>query len=128
VTFLALKAPSERTSIREITRRLRIPAHFLAKILQDLTRKNLLVSLKGPTGGFALAKPPEAIRLIDIVKAIDGNDLFEKCAMGFPECSTSNPCAFHEEWAELREGLERLLASKSVLEIARKMGKPEYRR
>ena len=127
VLYLALKEPGEWTSIKEITDRLKTPTHFLAKILQNLTKKNILISLKGPTGGFALAKPAEDIRLLEVVTAIDGNGLFEKCVMGFPECSSDYPCAVHEQWDELRSGLERLLANKGVAEVLQMMKKPEYR-
>ena len=53
----------------------RIPAHFLSKILQDLTRKGLLRSSKGPSGGFALRAPASQIRLLDLVEALDGRAL-----------------------------------------------------
>ena len=126
VLYLALKEPGEWTSIKEITDRLKTPTHFLAKILQNLTKKNILISLKGPTGGFALAKPAEDIRLLEVVTAIDGNGLFEKCVMGFPACSSDHPCAVHEQWRQLRKGLDQILANKGVAEVLQMMKKPEY--
>jgi Rrf2 family protein len=54
-----------------------IPVHFLAKILQELTRKGMLRSNKGPTGGFTLRIPPQQIRLLEIVEALDGKSLAE---------------------------------------------------
>ncbi len=128
VLYLALKGPGEWASIKEIAHRLKIPAHFLAKTLQDLTRKKILVSLRGPTGGFAFARSPKDIKPLEVVKAIDGTDLFEKCVMGFSECSPNNPCSVHERWGDLRDGLDRMLATKSLNELARDMRKPEYRR
>jgi Rrf2 family protein len=95
VLYLALKEPGVWASINELTDPLGTPPHFLAKTLQDLTKKNILLSLKGPTGGFALARPADGIKLLEVVKAIDGDDLFEKCAMGFPDCSSEAPCAVH---------------------------------
>ena len=128
ILYMASKRPRERTSIKEISSRLETPSHFLSKILQNLTKKNLLVSFKGPSGGFALAKPAHRLKLLEVVKAIDGNDLFEKCAMGFPECSPSNPCALHEHWKQLRAGLEDVLAKKSVDKVSMEMKRLEYRR
>jgi Rrf2 family protein len=128
VLYLALKEPGEWASVKEIRDRLRTPAHFLAKIFQDLTKKNILLSLKGPTSGFALARPAEQIKLLEIVKAIDGNDLFEECAMGFPDCSPESPCAIHEHWRQLRSGLEQVLANKGVAEVAHEMKRLEYRK
>ena len=92
----ALRPADEFTPIKELTAKLDIPYHFLAKILQKLTRKGILFSLKGPTGGFRLADEPEKITLFQIVEVIDGNTLVTSCIMGFPECSGKNPCAVHE--------------------------------
>ena len=62
---------------RHIAEEEQIPAHFLAKILQELTRKGLLRSNKGPSGGFALRVPASQIRLLDLVEALDGPALAE---------------------------------------------------
>jgi len=115
------------TSIKELTKNLNIPYHFLAKILQNLTRKGLLNSLKGPTGGFTLGMPAKDITLFHIVEAIDGVDFTRDCVLGFPECTGKNPCAVHDRWAGLRDGIYGMLVSKSVAQMAHEMKKPEYR-
>jgi Rrf2 family transcriptional regulator, iron-sulfur cluster assembly transcription factor len=127
VLFIALKPQGEMTSIKEMTARLDIPYHFLAKILQDLTRKGLLSSMKGPSGGFSLGMTPKDITLFHIVEAVDGVDFTQTCVLGFPECSGKNPCAVHEKWAGLRDGIYNMLVSKNIAEMAREMRRPEYR-
>ena len=126
VTFLALKEDGKLTSIKELAGKLHIPYHFLAKILQDLTRKGLLTSLKGPTGGFGLAMPAKEMTLFHIIEAVDGVDFTQSCVMGFPECSGKNPCAVHEKWAGLREGIYSMLVSRSIAQMAGEMKKKEY--
>lgn len=128
VLYLALKPAGQMTSIKELTRALKIPYHFLGKILQDLTRKGLLASHKGPTGGFSLDMPAKDITLFHIVDAIDGADFTRTCVLGFPECSGKNPCAAHEQWAGLREGIYQMLVGRNIAEMAKAMRKPEYRR
>jgi Rrf2 family protein len=125
--YLALKPDGEKTSIRELTREIEIPYHFLAKILQNLTYKGLLVSQKGPTGGFALARSPREISLFDVVEAIDGVEFTTSCVMGFPECSGKNPCAVHEMWGEARRNLQATLANKNIAQMAKGMKKSEYK-
>ena len=125
--FLSLKAEGSKTSIKELTAKMKIPYHFLAKILQDLTHKGLLVSQKGPTGGFALARAPKEITLFDIVEAIDGTSFSTECILGFPECSGKNPCSVHEKWGSSRQELRTLLISKTVAQMAQEMKKPEYK-
>jgi len=127
VLYLALKPVGEMTPIRELTRALKIPYHFLGKILQDLTRKGLLASHKGPAGGFALDMPAKDITLFHIVDAIDGADFTRSCVLGFPECSGKNPCSVHNQWADLREGIYQMLVGRNVADMARAMKKPEYR-
>lgn len=127
VLFLALQDEGKRVSIKDLTRKLGIPYHFLAKILQDLSRKGLLDSLKGPAGGFCLGLPAKEITLFHIVEAIDGLDLTQKCVMGFPECSGKHPCAVHERWAALRDGIYSMLVSKNIAQLAVEMKKPGYK-
>jgi Rrf2 family iron-sulfur cluster assembly transcriptional regulator len=127
VSYLALQPAGKKTSIRELTRKLKIPYHFLAKILQNLTYKKLLVSQKGPSGGFALALPTDKITLFHIVEAIDGSGFANKCVMGFSECSDKSPCAVHKHWVKMRDGIYSMLVSENIAEMARAMKRPEYR-
>jgi Rrf2 family transcriptional regulator, iron-sulfur cluster assembly transcription factor len=127
VLFLALKSDGEMTSIKDLAKRLHIPHHFLGKILQDLTKKGLLTSLKGPTGGFGLAMPAKEITLYHIVEAIDGGNFLKTCVLGFSECSGSSPCAVHDRWASLRENVYNMLVSKSIAQLAAETRKPGYK-
>ncbi|MBI3005520.1 MAG: Rrf2 family transcriptional regulator [Ignavibacteriales bacterium] len=127
VLYLALKPPGEMTSIKDLSSTLGIPRHFVGKILQDLTYKGLLTSQKGPSGGFALAIPAKDITFFHIVEAVDGVAFTNECLMGFPECSEKNPCAVHNHWTGLREGIYGMLVNKNIGEMAKEMKKPEYR-
>jgi len=127
VSYLALQPAGKKTSIRALSTKLKIPYHFLAKILQNLAYKKLLVSQKGPSGGFALALSPDRITLFHIVEAIDGIDFSKKCVMGFSECSGKSPCAVHKHWAKMREGIYSMLVSENIAEMVKAMKKPAYR-
>jgi Rrf2 family transcriptional regulator, iron-sulfur cluster assembly transcription factor len=124
--FLALQDDHRSTPIKELTERLDIPYHFVAKTLQSLTHKGLLVSHKGPSGGFALAKPAEQITLMDIIEAIDGGAFMKDCILGFEQCSKENPCSLHDQWQSSREGIAAMLRTKSISEMAGRMKKPQY--
>ena len=126
VLYLALKPEGERTSIKELTKHVKLPSPFLAKILQDLTRKGLLASSKGPHGGFALGKPARDITLFHVVDAIDGVAFSNGCVLGFMECSSETPCAMHNEWKPIRDRIQSSLASQDVAAMAKQMHKPEY--
>ena len=127
VLFLALAPEGERVPTNALTRRLKIPYHFLGKILQSLTRKGLLRSEKGPKGGFSLALPAEDITLFHIVEAIDGAAFTTSCVLGFPECSGKNPCSVHDAWGRQRDQIYQMLVGRNIAEMARDMKRPEYR-
>lgn len=126
VLYLALQPEDGMTSIKTLTGKLDIPYHFLAKILQRLTRKGLLRSLKGPTGGFALSLPADRITLFQIIEAIDGAEFMTTCVLGFSECSGRNPCSVHEQWGAMRTSIHAMLVNKSIAHMARETKKPEY--
>lgn len=119
ICYLMIQPDGKKVSIRELARKLKIPYHFLAKIFQELVYKNILISQKGPYGGFSLALPPRKISLYHIVKAVDGEDLTSRCVMGLHRCSEKNPCPVHDEWGKIRERIYSMLASKSVAELTK---------
>ena len=126
VLYLALKKNGEMTSLRELTRALNIPYHFLGKILQQLTYRGLLTSAKGPQGGFALDPEARNITLFDIVNVIDGDSFAHVCVLGFPDCSGKQCCAVHEKWGDIRTLIKRMLASGTISEMAVRMRRPEF--
>ena len=103
-----------RVGIKEIAKELRIPVHFLAKILQSLSEKGVLASYKGVHGGFTLQRSPEKIYLIDVVEAIDGLDFFDSCVLGFPGCGTGKPCPVHDRWGAVRDTIREMLSKDCI--------------
>jgi len=84
VMFTAQKSKEgEKVGIKAIAKGTGSPEHFIAKILQELTKRELLQSTKGPNGGFYLDSDHQKYSLADIVKAIDGDKLFTGCGLGW---------------------------------------------
>jgi Rrf2 family protein len=106
-----------RVGIREAAEVFGLPIHFLAKILQALSEKKVLSSFKGVNGGFVLHSAPEDIRIMQIVEAIDGGDLFEKCVLGFPDCKDSHPCPVHHTWGATRDSIRSMLSHDSLADL-----------
>ncbi|MBD3275039.1 MAG: Rrf2 family transcriptional regulator [Candidatus Marinimicrobia bacterium] len=118
--YLSAHVGKGAISSDEIAEELKIPKEFVSKILQSLTKYNIIGSKKGKAGGFFLAKKPEDIKLISIVEAIDGLDVFENCVLGFPHCSPENPCPVHEEWGDLRTKAYNMLNSETLDQLTEK--------
>lgn len=100
--------------ISEIAKELEIPPDFLTKILQKLTKKKLMNSLRGVKGGIKLGKPLGKISLYDIIIAIDGDNIFKKCFLNLEGCGEETPCPLHESWKEYRTSLSDMLKSSSL--------------
>jgi Rrf2 family protein len=116
--FLAQKSEhTNKLGIGEISKGIDAPAHFLAKILQDLSRKKLVQSIKGPNGGFYLDESLRRTTLADIVIAIDGDNLFTGCGLGLKICSEKNPCPLHDEFKAIRKKIYSMLESATVVEF-----------
>ena len=114
VLFLATRDNEQVVPSEEIAQKLSIPKEFVSKILQSLTESGIVDSKKGKSGGFFLAKKPSRIHLIDIVAAIDGLEMFNKCVLGFPHCSPDQPCPLHDKWGELRTKAYDMLTTETI--------------
>ena len=115
VLFIAHKTPpGHRVGIKEISNGIDSPEHFLAKILQDLSRKGIVQSIKGPNGGFYLEKENLNKPLSDVVEAVDGNGIFTGCGLGLKHCSEINPCPLHDDFKAIRNQIHHLLKTTSI--------------
>jgi Rrf2 family protein len=112
-----------RIGIKEIAKGIDSPKHFIAKVLQELSRKKLLRSLKGPNGGFYLDEETLQNSLADIVKVIDGDKLFTGCGLGFQECSETHPCPIHHEFRSIRKDIQAILENVRLAEFPEELGK-----
>lgn len=119
--FVASKSDQQFVPIRQIAEELNISFHFLTKILQVLTQKNIMNSYRGPNGGVSLAKSADAITIYDIIEAIDGLKLFEECIIGLPGCGDTKPCPFHDHWKTVREDLKNTFKNSTLADLSIKI-------
>jgi Rrf2 family iron-sulfur cluster assembly transcriptional regulator len=95
-----------------------IPTHYLSKVLRRLVLADLLASQKGQGGGFSLSRPPSEIAFIDILSAIDAYPTQGRCAFGWGECDTTDPCPLHNSWSHLNDRIRDWASNTSLAEIA----------
>lgn len=84
--------PDQVTTAQELVERLKMPLAFSRRILQILSRKGILRSLKGNRGGFSLKQPAEKIRLFDIMEAFQGKLVAVRCMLGNNLCPNTRTC------------------------------------
>lgn len=117
ITYLGGQEVGRFSSIKEISRAVGVPLPYLAKIINRLSRKRLVIARPGPTGGVMLGKPASLITVGEIVEAIDGRLKSNQCIVGFPECNDSTPCPIHESWKSVRESLNQELHKRTVRDL-----------
>lgn len=103
-----------RIGIKDIAKGIDSPEYFIAKILQDLSRKGFVQSSKGPTGGFSMDEKNLQQSLAEIVKEIDGDKLFTGCGLGLKECSENHPCPIHSEFRQIRQSIKTMLEESKI--------------
>ncbi len=104
----------QKVGIKDVCKLADTPESFTAKILQDLVRKGILNSQKGPSGGFYITKDLSEVALYDIVVAIDGPEVFRKCGLGLAECNAAKPCALHTKFEVVRNELNAMCQTSTL--------------
>lgn len=104
---------------KEIAEAIDIPAPFLAKTLQQLTKKGIISSIKGPHGGFYLSEKNMNNTLFNIIECVDDIEKFNSCYLGQNNCDENNPCVAHYIYAPFKNKLINKLKTKTIFEMAK---------
>jgi Rrf2 family protein len=122
---LARRRPGQRTMIDEVSRQQRISKSFLAKIFQSLVKAGLVRSIRGAGGGFALAKNPAQIPVLEIIEAVEGRIVFQRCKMARPDCEHVGGCALCGLFERAQDGLKDALTRTTLADLIEQQEKIE---
>jgi Rrf2 family transcriptional regulator, iron-sulfur cluster assembly transcription factor len=115
VIFIATNSSNgDAIGSKAVAESLAVPQQFLAKILQQLVRHNILSSIKGPHGGFYLTGQNLETDLLTVVRCIDGDSVLNTCLLGLPTCNSDHPCHLHEDYEQPRTKLKLMLKSTRI--------------
>lgn len=106
--------------VGQIAEALDVPRNYLSKTLHQLARAGVLVSVRGPGGGFRLAADPATVRLADIVLPLEPGIADRRCLMGRPSCSEDDACPAHERWRSLSDASSRFLEETMLSDLVRR--------
>lgn len=120
IIYVATKSlEGERVKIGEVSRGIKAPEAFTAKILTSLINKKILESKKGPYGGFIIDRNKiSEIKVSEIVSAIDGDDIYTGCGLGLDECDSNQPCPMHDKFIKIRGDLREMLETTTIFDLA----------
>ncbi len=96
---------------------LKIPRHYLRRLLTDLTKKGFIVSSRGRNGGFIFARELATINFIQVIEAMEGPEAMNTCLLGFTACILDHPCAMHDLWTEARSNMIETLTKTSFVDL-----------
>jgi len=124
--FIGMKSEkSGKTELIEIAESLDIPKPYLAKIMQQLVKRGLARSTKGPNGGFYMTQKEKSKTLLNVIEAIDGLEYFASCGLGMEYCDPKNPCPLHGDMVKIRENITKTFGKYSIEKIGIKVKKGE---
>lgn len=120
--FVAQKSKDgEKVGIKDIAKGIDSPEYFIAKILQNLSKKNFVQSIKGPNGGFFMTDENLDMSIAEVVREIDGDKLFSRCGLGLDYCSESHPCPIHHQFKHIKEGIKTMLCGTDIRMLSEKL-------
>lgn len=112
------------SSARELATATDIPAAYLAKLLPLLARAEILSTQRGRGGGVALARPPEAISLKEIIEAVEGPTALQDCPFDLSPCPGDPSCPLYPVWDPLRARIVEFLAQTSLQDVVQRIQPP----
>ena len=121
---LAMRQNRGPVTLAAISDRQHISLSYLEQLFGKLRRASLVDSVRGPGGGYCLARPMREITVADIVRAVDEKFDATQCG-GKENCHDDKRCMTHDLWATLNEKMQEYLSSVTLADlVAHQSGKP----
>ncbi|GAB4300273.1 MAG: Rrf2 family transcriptional regulator [Desulfuromonadia bacterium] len=119
IIYLAKKRVGEISLLSEIAEGTEVPPMFLAKIFQNFAKIGLISSFRGSGGGFTLNRDPSTITLREIVEAVEGPIIPNRCLLNDKGCNRAATCTVHPVWRRVQEQVSAILDGVSLADLAR---------
>ncbi len=125
--YVATQPRGEPVLNREMAEHLGVPSAYLAKIMQNLCKGNLLYSYRGRLGGFCLRENAEKTDLMQVLVLTEGTGFTDDCVLGLKVCSDETACPMHARWKPIKEEVVRLLHDQTLEKLALAVNSGKYR-
>ena len=113
---LAMRGGKGPVTLAGISERQKISLSYLEQLFGKLRRNNVVASVRGPGGGYCLARPANKISMVDIIVAVDeALDATHCGARG--DCNEGKPCLTHELWFGLNETIHDYLGKVNLQQL-----------
>ena len=113
---LALHGGNQPVALNDVAVRQAIPVSYLGQIFVQLRQHGLVVSRRGPGGGYALAKAPENVSVADVIRAVKESVDSTRCG-GKADCQSRKRCLTHGLWEGLNRSIHGFLSETSLAKV-----------
>lgn len=118
ILYVAIMRDEKRyVQVEEIAAKLAVPRHFMGKIMKKLAKEKILISTKGPSGGFMLNEHTMQMPLMDLIVVIDGIEIFNSCVLRAKECNPESPCPMHSKMDVIKTNLKSILSDTKIVDL-----------
>ena len=108
--------------IKELSEKVEISTPMLSKVLQFLTKKELIESKKGRNGGFFMTIAQKNLHLMQVIQELEQTEyLITACMLGQKHCDVCNKCPYHMMVASIRSELKSIYNTDTILETSLKL-------
>lgn len=104
-------------SAGELAEATQLAGPTVSKLLKTLARARLVDSVRGPQGGYTLARQPERISAADIIDALEGPVAITECSAGAGHCELEPVCHVGSAWQRINRGIRAALGEVSLLDL-----------
>ena len=118
LAYMADQKDSGLMNATELAETLHIPYKFLTKIMTELVKAGLVISIRGREGGYKFKKKTSEIMVSDILDVFNDSVKDEQCVLGIGFCNGMCKCALHDQWMEPKHLLQKMFRESSLEDIA----------
>lgn len=118
MVYLAMKPMDRMSLISEMASAIDVSQALLAKIFQNISKVGLVKSYRGVGGGFMLGRPAEEISMLEIVEAVEGPIILNRCLLRPGTCGRDAECTVHPVWREVQEKMREILGNVTLKHLA----------
>ena len=111
---LALHRHEEPVLLRDIALRQDISLHYLEHLVGPLIAGGIVRTTRGPKGGISLIKPPEQIKLSEVIQLLEGSTAPSECVNDPAVCNRSGSCVTRDVWDEVKRKTDGILESVTI--------------
>jgi Rrf2 family protein len=117
IVYLAGQPADSVCLLNDIASAVDVPATFLAKIFQQFSKIGLVKSFRGTGGGFVLARAADKITLLEVVEAVEGKIIPNRCVAESDSCERSGVCHVHPVWQRVQSQVRDVLAAVTLKDL-----------